>query len=178
MSAISSACSPVSGCEISRSSTLTPSFSRVLRVERVLGVDERRGAAELLDLGDDLQRQRGLARRFRPVDLDHAAARQAADAERDVEPERAGRDDLDVVGDAIASPRRMTEPLPNCFSIWLSAADSAFLRFSSIGCLSAGRWWIHGARVGARDVPHYSTVPALGQRRIFGAFEWNREPLP
>jgi hypothetical protein len=42
-----------------------------------------------------VQRQRGLARGFRPVDLDHAAARQAADAERDVEPERAGRDGLD-----------------------------------------------------------------------------------
>src|ERR1700733_9196348 len=36
----------------------------------------------------------------------------------------------------------MTEPLPNCFSIWLSAAVSAFLRLSSIcelpGC-SGGR---------------------------------------
>src|SRR6185369_7195874 len=34
--------------------------------------------------------------------------------------------------DADASPRRMTEPLPNCFSIWPSAALSAFLRLSSI----------------------------------------------
>ena len=38
---------------------------RVLRVERVLGVDEGAGAAELLHLGDDLQRQRGLARATR-----------------------------------------------------------------------------------------------------------------
>src|SRR5208282_640794 len=37
-----------------------------------------------------MQSERGLARGFRPVDLDHAAARQAADAERDVEAERAG----------------------------------------------------------------------------------------
>src|SRR5688572_19693578 len=29
------------------------------------------------------------------------------------------------------SPRRITEPLPNCFSIWLSAALSAFLRLLS-----------------------------------------------
>src|SRR6187401_1342971 len=29
------------------------------------------------------------------------------------------------------SPRRITEPLPNCFSIWLSAAESAFLRLLS-----------------------------------------------
>src|SRR3984893_2356191 len=33
---------------------------------------------------------------------------------------------------APASPRRMTEPLPNCFSIWLNAAARAFLRFSSM----------------------------------------------
>ena len=66
------------------------------RVERVLGVDEGADAAALLGLGDDVQRQRRLARGFRPVDLDDAAARQAADAERDVEAERAGRDRLDV----------------------------------------------------------------------------------
>ena len=69
------------------------------RIERVFGVDEGGGAAGLLHLGDDLQAQRGLARGFRPVDLDDAAARQAADAERDVEPERAGRHDLQVVLD-------------------------------------------------------------------------------
>src|SRR3984885_14317418 len=34
---------------------------------------------------------------------------------------------------APASPKRMTEPLPNCFSIWLSAEARAFLRFSSMG---------------------------------------------
>jgi hypothetical protein len=40
-----------------------------------------------------------------PVDLDHPAARQAADAEGDVEAERSGRDDLDVVDDlALAEP--------------------------------------------------------------------------
>src|SRR5579859_110184 len=31
------------------------------------------------------------------------------------------------------SPKRITEPLPNCFSIWPSAAARAFLRLSSIG---------------------------------------------
>ena len=69
------------------------------RIERVLGVDVGGGAAGLLHLRHDLQRQRRLARRFRPVDLDDAAARQPADAERDVEAERAGRDDLQVVLD-------------------------------------------------------------------------------
>ena len=66
------------------------------RVERVLGVDEGADAAVLLGLGDDVQGERGLAGGFRPVDLDDAAARQAADAERDVEAERAGGDRLDV----------------------------------------------------------------------------------
>ena len=70
----------------------------VLDVERMLGVDERAGASDLLHLCDDLQRQRGLARRFRAVDLDHPTARQAADAECDVQPERAGGHDLDVLG--------------------------------------------------------------------------------
>ena len=65
-------------------------------VERVLGVDEAADAAGLLRLGDDVQRERRLARGFRPVDLDDAAARQAADAERDVEAERAGRHGGDV----------------------------------------------------------------------------------
>ena len=50
MSAISSACSPLSGCEISSSLDVDAELARVLRVERVLGVDERRGAAELLHL--------------------------------------------------------------------------------------------------------------------------------
>jgi hypothetical protein len=36
---------------------------------------------------------------------------------------------------------RMTEPLPNCFSIWPNAAVKAFLRFSSIRpSLSPSAW--------------------------------------
>jgi len=69
---------------------------RVLDVERVFGIDEGAGALELLHLGDDLQRQRGLAGGLGAVDLDDAAARQAADAQRDVQAQRAGGDDLDV----------------------------------------------------------------------------------
>jgi hypothetical protein len=72
---------------------------RVLHVQRVLGVHKGAGAAELLHLGNDLQRQRGLARRFRAVDFDHAAARQAAHAQGDVQAQRAGGDDLDVLDD-------------------------------------------------------------------------------
>jgi hypothetical protein len=55
MSVISSACSPVSGCETSKSSMLTPSFAH-RRIERVLRIDERCGAAGLWHFGDDLQR--------------------------------------------------------------------------------------------------------------------------
>ncbi len=74
-------------------------LARVDRIERVFGVDVGGDAARLLHLRDDLQAQRGLAGRFGAVDLDDAAARQSADAERDVEPERAGRHDLQVVLD-------------------------------------------------------------------------------
>jgi len=49
-----------------------------------------------LALGHRVQRQRGLAGGFRAVNFHHPAARQAADAERDVQPERARRDGLDV----------------------------------------------------------------------------------
>ena len=69
----------------------------------MLGVDEGGGAAHALGLRDDVQRQRGLAGGLRPVDLDDPAARDAADAERDVERERAGGDDGDLVeGAALA----------------------------------------------------------------------------
>ena len=102
VSAISSACSPQSGCETSRSLEVDAEPARVVDVERVLGVDERAHAARALRLGDRVQRQRGLARRLGAVDLDDAAARQAADAERDVERDRAGRDGLDL-GDLAAA---------------------------------------------------------------------------
>src|SRR5690606_7355207 len=68
--------------------------------QRMLGIDEGAGAALLLGFGDAVQGDGGLARAFRAVDLDDAAARKAADAQRDIEPERAGRDRLDL--DALA----------------------------------------------------------------------------
>src|SRR5271166_2138379 len=72
----------------------------IQRIERVLGVDERTGAAALLRLGDGVQGQRGLARTLRAVDLDDAAARHAADAQRQIQAERARRDHLDLLVDA------------------------------------------------------------------------------
>src|SRR5262249_57251017 len=61
------------------------------------GVDEGGGAAHLLHLRDHRERERRLARRLWAVDLDHAAARQPAHAERDVEAEGSGGDDLHVL---------------------------------------------------------------------------------
>ena len=68
----------------------------------MLGVDEGRDPAQPLRLGDDVERERRLARRLRAVDLGHAPARQAADAEGGVERQRAGRDD----GDLLERPAR------------------------------------------------------------------------
>jgi hypothetical protein len=58
---------------------------RVADVERVLGVDEGGDSAAPLDLGNGVERERRLAARLRTVDLDDAPARQAADAEGQVE---------------------------------------------------------------------------------------------
>ena len=71
-------------------------LSRIDRVERMLRVDEGADAAALLRFGDGVERERRLAGGFRPVNLDHAAARQAADAERHVEADRAGGDGGDL----------------------------------------------------------------------------------
>ena len=64
----------------------------VLRVERVLDVDEGREAAAFLRLGDDGEGERGLAGGLRAEDFDDAAAGEAADAEGAVDEEVAGRD--------------------------------------------------------------------------------------
>ena len=100
MSVISSACSPVSGCDTSKIVDLDAQFLRVDGIERVLRVHERRRAAVPLRRGNDGQRERGLARGLGPEYLDHPAARNAADAQRDVETQRSGRDRLHLVGGA------------------------------------------------------------------------------
>ena len=70
---------------------------RVARVEGVLDVDERGDAAALLGLGDDVLADGRLARRLGAEDLGDPTARDAADAERQVEGDRAGRDEVDLL---------------------------------------------------------------------------------
>ena len=70
-------------------------------------IDSRRPAAALR-FGNRMQRQRRLARAFRPVNLDDTTPRQAADAERDVEAQRAGRDGFDLHLLATAQLHRRT----------------------------------------------------------------------
>ena len=86
-------------------------FLGVAGIERMFGVDEGGRAAGLLRLGDDMQRECRLARTFRSVDFDHPAARQSADAKRDVEPEAAGgnRVDLDLLAAAQLHRRALAE---------------------------------------------------------------------
>ena len=74
----------------------------VVGVERVLGVDERHDAAGALGVGHRVQGDGRLAGGLRAVDLHHPAAREAAEAERDVERDRAGRDHLERRPDLVA----------------------------------------------------------------------------
>ncbi len=106
----------------------------IARIERMLGIDERRDAAALLRFGDDVLGERGLARAFRPEDLDDAPARHAADAEREIEPQRARRDRRHSTAMASRAPSFMIEPLPKALSIWERAASSAL--FLSMGLSS------------------------------------------
>ena len=57
-------------------------------------VDEGCRAAEFLRFGDGVQRERRLSARFRTVDLRDATAREPADAEREIDRDRARRDDV------------------------------------------------------------------------------------
>ena len=66
-----------------------------MSVKGVLGINDGRDAASLLDVGDRVQRKRRLAGALRAVDLHDAPTRQTANAEGDVEGNGSGRDDLD-----------------------------------------------------------------------------------
>src|SRR5262249_31393673 len=73
----------------------------------------------------------------RAVDLDDAAARQAADAERDVEAERAGRDDVDLAIERIlaeAHDRALAELLLDRSQREIDRLVALLLRGAGLGC--------------------------------------------
>ena len=82
--------------------------SRVLGVKGVLRIDERGDAAGGLRIRDRVQRDRGLSRAFRPVDLDDPPAWQTTDAERDIQGDRSAGDHLDRRGGALAEAHDRT----------------------------------------------------------------------
>jgi hypothetical protein len=90
-----------------------PELLRVLGVERVLRVDERRLPADLLHVGDDGEAEGRLARALGAEHLHDAALGDALAAEREVERQRAGV--TSATSRRVSAPSRMIEPLPNCF---------------------------------------------------------------
>src|SRR5262249_39681838 len=120
---------------------------RVGRVQRMFGIHERRNAAQLLRLGDDLKGERGLTRRLRPEDLDDPAARHAADAERVVDADGARRNSVDRL-DGPLLPEAHDGALPELF---LDLAPRQFDRlhaFAVLTVVSFGGFfnsnWRHG----------------------------------
>src|SRR5207237_228172 len=77
---------------------LDAELAGIAGIEGVFGIDEGAGAALLLGLGHDMERQRRLARALRAINLRDPPAGQSTDAKGDVEAERAGRDRLGFDG--------------------------------------------------------------------------------
>ena len=75
-------------------------LSGVAGIEGVFRVDEGADPAFLLGFGNAVKRERGLARAFRPVDLDDPAFGQAADAKGQIKAEGSGGNRLDINGRA------------------------------------------------------------------------------
>ena len=89
----------------------TPMRAGVLRIHRVLRVDERADASAPLRLCHHVVDERRLPGSLRAIDLDDAAAREPTDTERHVERERPGRDgsDRDLRPVAHAHDRALAE---------------------------------------------------------------------
>src|SRR3569623_1408011 len=110
ISVISSACSPVSGCDTSRSSTLTPSLRAKLGSSACSASTQAAVPPNI-----STSRPRGRPPMPRAMSSDNEPVEIAATSLT-----------------APASPMRITEPLPNWRAIWLSAALNAFVLFVSI----------------------------------------------
>ena len=99
----------------------------VVGVERVLGVDERHDAAGLLGVGHRVQGDG----RFSAEPPDRKSPPPGRAAGRRCRGRRRGRSSpvgITSSGARISSPRRITEPLPNCFSMLARAASRALSR--------------------------------------------------
>ena len=109
----------------------------------MLDVDESNHAALALGFGQDVLAQRRLARRLRAEDLRHAAARYAADAEREVQGDRACGNDVHGLsfGRAEAHDRAPPELLldgQDCGIYGLGALAGALCRSRPGVCPSVG----------------------------------------
>src|SRR4051812_42895033 len=109
----------------------------------MLGVDERGDATAPLRVGDRVQRHCRLTAGLWTVDLDDPAARQSADAERDVEADGAGRDHLN------RCPRVIAEAHDRAVAVVLTnLRECGIERLVAVGCcwhgnrplLGSGRW--------------------------------------
>ncbi len=80
----------------------------VLRVERVLGVNEGSDATAALRVGDRVQRHGRLTGRLRAKDLHNPPAREATEPQRHIERDRAARDDLDWCAPLVTEPHHRT----------------------------------------------------------------------
>src|SRR6056297_4234423 len=69
----------------------------------MFGIDEGTNPALFLLLGHAMQREGGLARAFRPINLDHPSLWDTTDSERDIEPNRPGGGRLDICDRIVAA---------------------------------------------------------------------------
>ena len=106
----------------------------VSRFKRVLHIDVCGLAAALLGAGDDMQRERRLAAGFGAVNLNDAAARYAADAEREIQRKRAGGDRLNVHGNVVAETHDRALAV-----VLFNLSERGFERFFLVGRRSGGR---------------------------------------
>ena len=83
---------------------LHPNRAGVLGVQGVFGIDESANTTALLRLGDDLQSKGGFTGRFRAVNFHNPPARHPANADGDVQRDRAGGDGFDLHPGSVAQP--------------------------------------------------------------------------
>ena len=98
----------------------------------MLGIHKRRQPAVLLRLGDNLQRDRRLARRLRPkisITRPRGTPPTPSAPSKLIDPVEI----TEIGTSASRDPRRTMDPFPNCFSIWLRANSTAFVRSSATG---------------------------------------------